>query len=93
MAKLRWVRSPLKVLITYNCHPYNTDTWTIENKMLVDTFSNVIHQSNLHFIDNTQTQYLLIIGDNADNKLCWTYYKFNSDGQLGEEKRRQQAVL
>lgn len=82
MTKLSWVRSPLKVLITYNWHPCDALIWEAETKMLVDTFSNIIHQSNQTFKDNSQTEYLLIIGNNADSKLNWTYHKFDSDGQL-----------
>ena len=62
--------------------------WQIETKMLIDTFSNIIHQSNKNFKDNSQTEYLLIIGNNADNKLNWTYHKFDSDGQHDEEKQK-----
>ena len=82
MAKLTWVRSPLKVLITYNWHPSDKSIWQTETKMLTDTFSSIIHQSNLQFKDNTQTEYLLIIGNNANNNLNWTYHKFDSDGEL-----------
>ena len=88
MTKLTWVRSPLKVLITYNWHPSDTLIWRTERKMLIDTFSNIIHQSNQTFKDNTQTEYLLIIGNNGDNKLNWTYYKLDSDGQYEEKNGR-----
>jgi hypothetical protein len=88
MAKLTWVRCPLKVLVTYNWHPFDTLIWQTETKMLVDTFSNIIHQSNQNFKDNSQTEYLLIIGNNADKKLSWSYHKFDSDGQHEEEKRQ-----
>lgn len=81
MTKLTWVRSPLKVLITYNRHQFDTSIWQTETKMLVDTFSNIIHQSNQAFKDNSETEYLLIIGNNADCKLNWKYHKFDSDGQ------------
>ncbi len=82
MTKLTWVRSPLKVLITYNWHPSNIEIWQTESKMLTDTFSNIIHQSNQAFKDNPQTEYLLIIGNNANSKLNWAYHKFDSDGKI-----------
>lgn len=78
MTKLTWVRCPLKVLVTYNYKASN------ENAMLAQSFKTIISQSNKEFKDNSSTEYLLIIGNNIDKKLNWTFYKFNSAGhQLG----------
>lgn len=75
MTKLSWVRCPLKVLVTYNS---KSDK---ENEMLTKSFETIISQSNKKFADNQATEYLLIIGNNKDKKLNWTFYKFDSDGR------------
>ncbi|MBS0646119.1 MAG: hypothetical protein JSR97_05960 [Verrucomicrobia bacterium] len=74
MTKLTWARCPLKVLVTYN------NKWSNENEMLAQSFTTIISQSNTDFKDNQETEYLLIIGNNADKKLNWTFYKFDSNG-------------
>ena len=42
---------------------------------------NGISQSNTYFEDNPQTKYLLIIGNNDNNRLNWKYFEFDSRGQ------------
>lgn len=86
MIKLTWVRSSLKVLVTYNWPLSDKSIWQTQNKVLIDTFSRIIHLSNENFDDNSQTEYLLIIGNNDSRKLNWTYNKFDSKGQIIAKK-------
>jgi len=53
-------------------------------EFMLDNF----HKSNQTLYDSSQTEYLLIIGNNGDNKLSWTYHKFNSDGRYEKTKRQ-----
>lgn len=80
MAKLIWVRSPLKVLVTYNRHPCDTAVWKAETKTLQEGFSDIIKQANEKFPENSDTEYLLIIGNNANNNLNWSFQIFNTCG-------------
>lgn len=75
MTKLTWVRSPLKVLVTYH------NKQDVENKALVESFKTIISQSSFQFKDNPETEYLLIIGDNKEKFLIWEFYKFDNEGQ------------
>ena len=85
MTKLTWVRSPLKVIITYNWHPNDIEIWEQEDKVLVATFSEIIRQSNVGFADNSKTEYLLLVGNNEGQKLNWKPYKFDSGGNIKEK--------
>jgi len=72
IAKLSWVRSPLKVLITYHTDKINPEQILLEREMLIDQFDKIVGESTKNFEDNSQTEYLLILGHNDEKKISWT---------------------
>lgn len=79
--KLACVRSFLKVLVTYNSENISDAQVESENKMMVDTFQTIISQTNSGFAENSQTEYLLLIGREKDRQLLWSHTIFNDNGQ------------
>lgn len=80
VAKLAYVRAYLKVLVTY--HTDNLAEYQIANerKMMIDTFNTIVKQCSKEFSDNSQTEYLLILGRNKSGVLSWDYQIFNFEG-------------
>ena len=85
VAKLAYVRGLLKVLVTYNSDNLDEQQIKNENEMMVKTFTTIIQQSNANFADNNQSEYLLLIGRQAKDKLIWTHKIFDDNGNPREK--------
>lgn len=85
VAKLAYVRGLLKVLVTYNSDNLVEQQIKSENEMMIKTFTTIIEQSNSNFADNNQTEYLLLIGRQANDKLIWTHKIFDDSGKPREK--------
>lgn len=79
MAKLTWLRCPLKVLVTYNDNNTNRKS---ENAILRERFERIICQSVSRFADVEGTEYVLLIGHDTNKLLEWSAYVFNEKGKL-----------
>ena len=82
VAKLAYVRGFLKVLITYNTENINDIQLNEENLMMIDMFNTIIEQSSDGLPDNSETEYLLLMGRKEDYKLIWTSIIFDFNGKL-----------
>lgn len=87
VAKLCYVRSYLKVLITYNSDGLSESQLRKQNEMMIKTFEAVIPQCTKDFADNEQTEYLLLIGNKAGDTINWTHqiFDFNGSSEFGVE--------
>lgn len=82
VAKLAYVRSYLKVVVTYNSDGLSESQLQKENEMMIKTFETIIPQCTANFADNEQTEYLLLIGNKTADTLNWTYKTFDCNGKL-----------
>ena len=80
IAKLGYVRGLLKVLVTYNSDNLTQQQIANECEMMVKTFSTVIKQCNSNFSDNSQTEYLLLVGRQEKDELVWFHQAFDDNG-------------
>jgi hypothetical protein len=80
IAKLGYVRGLLKVLVTYNSDNLTKQQIANECAMMVKTFSTVIKQCNSNFSDNSQTEYLLLVGRQEADELVWFHQTFDDNG-------------
>lgn len=77
MYKLTYFRARLKVLITYNWNGDTKNDFHSTFKKLCSNFETIIKQTNKKFIENDETDYLLIVGQKIDRKLVWKYIGFS----------------
>ncbi len=74
MVKLTYFRAKLKVLITYNRDAQEGETYDHVFKTLCSNFKNIIKQSQTKISEAKKTEYLLIVGQNNNNKeLIWKH--------------------
>ena len=72
-------------MVTYNSDNLDEQQIKSENEMMIKTFTTIIEQSNANFVDNNQTEYLLLIGRQANDKLSWTHKIFDDSGNPREK--------
>jgi hypothetical protein len=77
MTKLTWVRCPLKVLVTYN----GIKEKQKENEMLIQSFQTIIKQAIGAYPENPETEYVLIVGNDLNQKLNWECFVFSNEGK------------
>jgi len=80
MAKLCYCRARLKVLITYNENVDSTGNYPYVKETVISNFNKIIEQSNEEFKENSDVEYLLLIGQKDQNKLNWFSYAYNFKG-------------
>ncbi|MEX0568104.1 MAG: hypothetical protein Q6363_002965 [Candidatus Njordarchaeota archaeon] len=77
--KLLYWRAPLKVFISY---PSQSSKKSIDDYM--KTFAEIIKRSNKWFPENSETQYLFIIGQMNESRkgLKWQAYVIDTEGNI-----------
>ncbi|GAB4135703.1 MAG: hypothetical protein Fur0041_09930 [Bacteroidia bacterium] len=80
VAKLAYVRSYLKVLVTYFSDGIKEVQRRKEKEMMIATFESVISQCNKDFPDHPDTEYVLLIGYKNSGTLQWTSVIFDWNG-------------
>lgn len=80
VAKLAYVRGLLKILITYNTDNLTQQQTSSECEMIARTFTSIVRQSTQNFADNSQTEYLLLIGRQERGELKWFHRTFDDRG-------------
>lgn len=80
IAKLAYVRSLLKVVVTYNSDGITSGQLQKEIQMMTERFEKIIPQCNKDFPDNIDTEYVLLIGNKTADTLEWTYRIFDWNG-------------
>jgi hypothetical protein len=82
MIKLTYDRARLKVLITYNENVDKKSDYKFINEILTNNFRTKINQANTKHPENSETEYLLIIGQKVNNNLIWYSYIFDKNGKI-----------
>jgi len=82
MAKLTYSRARLKVLITYNENTDDTSDYKYAIDILLENFRTIIKQANQKYPENSETEYLFVIGQIDSDKLVWYSYIFDCNGKL-----------
>jgi len=80
MAKLAYVRAPLKVLITYNENADGKKDYSYITEIVVKNFEKIISQANRYYPENPETKYLLIIGQLIQDVVNWKVWNFDCHG-------------
>jgi len=82
MIKLAYERARLKVLITYNEDVDKNSDYKASVDTLLKNYMEIIKQANQKYPENSETEYLLIVGQKDNNKLFWYSYTFDTKGDL-----------
>ncbi|MCX2743656.1 hypothetical protein OO013_07260 [Mangrovivirga sp. M17] len=75
MSKLTHYKARLKVLVCYKDYNESISKEDITNEYLED-FKSIVRESNTHYSENPETEYLMIIGQRNKKGLHWRFDSF-----------------
>ncbi|NMM50754.1 hypothetical protein [Marinigracilibium pacificum] len=76
MSKLTHYKARLKVLVCYKDYNESIPKEDITNEYLED-FKSIVRESNTHYCENPETEYLMIIGQRNKEGLHWRFDSFS----------------